>query len=111
MSATLIYTVDGNLGRRLEVYDDRCVILRDGGRAEFLFEEISVIKFRNLSFFMSGYIKLESRAAGNAGLRSGENCFVFSAPPGPLQDTLIAQMPAVFDFIAARAVNARAVEY
>lgn len=121
MSATLIYTVDGNLGRILEVYDDRCVILSDHGRAEFLFDEISAVKFRNLSFFMSGYIKLEGRSldgarhehepAGGGRLLSGENCFVFGAPPGPMFDQLTALMPTVYEYISERAKNAGKEEY
>lgn len=107
--STLIYTIDGNQGRILEVYSDRCVIIPSGGgrnSAEFLFSEISAIKFRNLSFFMSGYIKFERRETRRGKLCSGENCFVFNAPNGVIHDKLVAQMPAVYDYIVRMASEA-----
>lgn len=105
--STLIYTIDGNQGRILEVYSDRCVIIpadsKSHGGAEFLFSEISAIKFRNLSFFMSGYIKFERRENRRGKLCSGENCFIFNAPVGSIRDQLVAQMPAVYDYIVKMA--------
>lgn len=106
MSSTLIYTIDGNQGRILEVYSDRCVIISAGaksGGAEFRFSEISAVKFRNLSFFMSGYIKFELRETRRGKLCSGENCFIFNAPIGSVHDKLVAQMPAVYDYIVKMA--------
>ena len=108
--STLIYTIDGNQGRILEVYSDRCVIIpanaKTGASAEFLFSEISAVKFRNLSFFMSGYIKFERRENSREKLYSGENCFIFNAPAGNIRDKLIAQMPAVYDYIVKMATEA-----
>lgn len=107
--STLIYTIDGNQGRILEVYTDRCVITRSGkktGGAEFLFSEISEVKFRNLSFFMSGYIKFERREKSSEKLYSGENCFIFNASVDSVRDRLVAQMPAVYDYIVRAATEA-----
>ena len=108
--STLIYTIDGNQGRILEVYSDRCVIThsdkRSGCCAEFLFSEISAVKFRNLSFFMSGYIKFERRENRSDKLYSGENCFIFNAPVGSIYDRLVAQMPAVYDYIVKMVTEA-----
>lgn len=78
----LIYRIDGNQGKVLKVYKDGCVIepspffegkAKDcgGGASEFAFSEIAGLRFRNLSFFLSGYIKFE--------LKSDDNWFFFAA--------------------------------
>lgn len=99
-----VYRIDGNQGRVLKVYEDRCVIepspvyegkIKEcGGFSELFYSEISAMRFRNVTFFMSGFLRFESR---------GEvDWFFFTGFSKTVRDRLFVQMPEVYDYISGR---------
>lgn len=99
-----IYRVDGNQGRVLKVYEDCCVIepspvyegkIKDcGGVSELLYSEIGAMRFRNVTFFMSGFLRFESGGC--------VDWFFFTGFSKTARDGLFALMPEVYEYISKK---------
>lgn len=99
-----IYRIDGNQGRVLKVYEDCCVIepspvyegkIKDcGGKSVLFYKDISAMHFRNVTFFMSGFIRFECC--------DKVDWFFFMGFSKTARDRLFLQMPEVYDYISAK---------
>lgn len=89
----LIYEVDGNMGKTLKVYDDKCVISTKAGvkaalfgsllngDKEFYYTDITSLQFKNLGI-TTGYIQFEYAGSHSGNNFVSENSFTFSATLG-----------------------------
>lgn len=104
ISDNWVYRIDGNQGRVLKIFDDRAVIepspvyegkIKDiGGKSVLFYKDISAMRFRNVTFFMSGFLRFESR---------GEvDWFFFTGFSKTARDRLFLQMPEVYEYISGK---------
>ena len=89
----MIYEYDGNMGKILKVYPDRCVISSIGGvkgamfgslltgDKEFYFKDITSVQFKNLGM-TTGYLQFEYPGSHSGNNFVSENSFIFSATVG-----------------------------
>ena len=111
MEEKLMYSIDGNIGRILNVYEDRCVIAVGGrkkllggllGDKQIYYSDVTSVQFKNLGF-TSGYLQFEFPGAQNANNYSSENSFVFGATVGTqCYNELKKRMPVVYQYIMQR---------
>ena len=85
----MIYEYDGNMGKILKVYPDRCVISSKGGvkgamfgslltgDKEFYFKDITSVQFKNLGM-TTGYLQFEYPGSHSGNNFVSENSFIFS---------------------------------
>lgn len=119
MSNEMIYEVDGNMGKILKVYKDRCVIsVRAGvksfvfgsalnGDKEFYYKDITSVQFKNLGM-TTGYIQFEYAGSHSVNNYVNENSFTFSASIGTSKyNQLKNDMPGIYDDIKKRVHEAK----
>lgn len=115
----LLYVVDGNAGKKLMVYEDRCVISAGkgfksvmlgfslNGDKEFYYSDITSVQFKNLSM-TSGYLEFEFPGSHSVNSYASENSFVFAASIGtPRYYKLKEEMPKVYADIQKRVKEAK----
>lgn len=87
----MLYEIDGNMGKTLQVYEDRCVISSKAslksvffghaldGNKEFYYKDLTSVQFKNLGM-TTGFLQFEFAGAqgGNSNFVN-ENSFTFSA--------------------------------
>lgn len=119
MNNEIIYEVDGNLGKILKVYDDRCVIsARSGikslffgnalnGDKEFYYKDITSVQFKNVGV-TTGYLQFEYAGSHSGNNFSSENSFTFSATIGTSKHKqLQTDMPGIYEDIRNRINQAK----
>lgn len=120
MNNELIYEIDGNMGKTLLVYADRCIISAKGGvkgalfgslldgDKEFYYRDITSVQFKNLSM-SSGFLQFEYPGSRSVNNFVSENSFVFSATIGTAKyKALKAKMPDIYEDIRKRVNDAKA---
>ena len=112
----LIYRIDGYQGKELLVYGDRCEILpspilgkEQGRKVVFSYSGLERVEFRNLSFFLCGYIRFISRGEARFGSQPTDDWFFFTSFSKPVNERLAAQMPEVFRYISDKVYEANQV--
>lgn len=119
MDNKMIYEVDGNMGKILKVYDDRCVIsVRVGvkslmfgsalnGDKEFYYKDLTSVQFKNLGV-TTGYIQFEYAGSHSGNNFTSENSFAFSATLGTSKyKQLQRDMPGIYEDIRERVNKAK----
>lgn len=119
MSNQMIYEVDGNMGKILKVYEDRCVIsVRGGikslmfgsalnGDKEFYYKDLTSVQFKNLGV-TTGYIQFEYAGSHSGNNFVSENSFIFSATFGTAKyKQLQKDMPGIYEDIRNRVNEAK----
>lgn len=115
----IIYEYDGNVGKILKVYPDRCVISSKGGLKgamsgsllasdkEFYFKDITSVQFKNLGM-TSGYLQFEYPGSHSGNNFVSENSFTFSATLGTAKyKKLKEEMPGIYEDIRKRVNEAK----
>lgn len=118
----LIYEVDGNMGKTLKVYDDKCVISTKAGvkaalfgslfngDKEFYYTDITSLQFKNLGI-TTGYMQFEYAGSHSGNNFVSENSFTFSATLGTSKySKLKEEMPGIYEDVQNRIQKARAVK-
>lgn len=120
MKNELIYEIDGNMGKTLKVYHDRCIIsITSGlkaafwgagalnGDKEFYYSDITSVQFKNLGH-TTGYLQFEYPGAHSGNNFNSENSFIFSATIGTAKyRKLKEEMPRICDDIRKRVNEAK----
>lgn len=119
MSNQMLYEVDGNMGKVLKVYEDRCVIsVRTGmkslmfgsmlnGDKEFYYKDLTSVQFKNLAV-TTGYIQFEYAGSHSGNNFVSENSFTFSATLGTAKyKQLQRDMPGIYEDIRKRVNEAK----
>ena len=119
MSNQMIYEVDGNMGKILKVYEDRCVISVRGGMKslmfgsalngdkEFYYKDLTSVQFKNLGV-TTGYIQFEYAGSHSGNNFVSENSFIFSATLGTAKyKQLQKDMPGIYEDIRNRVNEAK----
>lgn len=115
----LIYEIDGNMGKVLYVYEDRCVIstkagikatlfgnILDGDK-EFYYSDITSVQFKNLGM-TTGYLQFEYPGSHSGNNFVSENSFTFSASIGSSKyRELKEEMPKIYEDIRKRVKDAK----
>lgn len=116
----MLYEIDGNLGKTLQVYEDRCVISSKAslksaffghaldGNKEFYYKDLTSVQFKNLGM-TTGFLQFEFAGAqgGNSNFVN-ENSFTFSATFGSdKHKQLKEKMPEVYEDIRKRIHDAK----
>lgn len=117
----LIREIDGNMGKILKVYDDKCVISSSqsaksllfgsfmSGDKEFYYKDVTSIQFSNVGI-TTGYLQFEFPGARNINNISSENSFIFSATYGTAKHQELQRlMPGVADEIRGYIKKAKEV--
>lgn len=115
----LIYEVDGNMGKILKVYEDRCVISTQAGLKaalfgsllngdkEFYYADITSVQFKNLGI-ASGYLQFEYPGSHSGNNFVSENSFLFSATMGTSKYyALQEKMPEIYEDVQKRVRDAK----
>lgn len=115
----MIYEYDGNMGKILKVYPDRCVISSKGGAKgamfgslltgdkEFYFKDITSVQFKNLGM-TTGYLQFEYPGSHSGNNFVSENSFIFSATVGTAKyKKLKEEMPGIYEDIRKRVNEAK----
>ena len=113
----LIYEINGNMGRILKVYEDRCVLSTVAGiksfalggltgatrgDKEFYYSDLTSVQFKNLGI-SSGYIQFEYAGSRSGNNFTSENSFLFSASIGTKKYGYLKEvMPTIYDYIHER---------
>lgn len=110
----LIYEIDGNMGKFLKVYSDRCIISTKtniksalygsllNGDKEFYYKDITSVQFKNLGI-TSGYLQFEYPGSHSGNNFVSENSFTFSATIGTEKHKrLKEEMPKIYEDIRHR---------
>lgn len=109
----LIYEIDGNMGKILEVYEDRCVISIkprvDGaliGRLitedkEYYYSDITSVQF-NILGDDKGILQFEYTGPHSANKTNYEKGFIFAATGTDQNKQLKEQMPLIQEYILDR---------
>ena len=118
----LIDEVDGNMGKTLKVYDDKCVISTKAGvkaalfgsllngDKEFYYTDITSLQFKNLGI-TTGYIQFEYAGSHSGNNFVSENSFTFSATLGTSKySKLKDEMPGIYEDVQNRIQKARAAK-
>jgi len=113
----LIYEVDGNMGKTLKVFDDKCVISTKAGLKsaifgnllsgdkEFYYTDITSVQFKNLGM-TTGYLQFEYPGSHSGNNFVSENSFTFSATFGNSKyKKLKEEMPGIYEDVQKR-INA-----
>lgn len=116
----LIYEVDGNMGKTLKVYADRCVISTKAGLKsamfgsllngdkEFYYTDITSVQFKNLGM-TTGYMQFEYAGSHSGSNFVSENSFTFSASIGTAKyKKLKEDMPGIYEDVQKRVQEAKA---
>ena len=119
MSNELIYEIDGNMGKTLKVYEDKCVISTKAGlksimfgsvlngEKEFYYSDITSVQFKNLGI-TTGYLQFEYAGSHSGNNYVSENSFTFSASIGTVKyNKLKDEMPGICDDIRKRVDDAK----
>ena len=116
MEEKAIYEIDGNVGKILRVYENRCVIAANAkksfmfggintataGEKEFYYSDITSLQFKNLGM-TSGYLQFEYPGSHSGNNFTSENSFAFSATFGTEQHKKIKElMQGVYEYIQSR---------
>lgn len=117
MSDNEVYKIDGNMGKTLIVYENRCVIsvtstgksfLFGGltnatrGDKEIYFTDITSVQFKNLGM-TTGYLQFEYPGSHSFNNFTSENSFTFSATIGTAKYSKLKEiMPQVYEYIQAK---------
>lgn len=115
-----IREVDGNMGKTLIIYDDKCVISTKAGLKsamfgsllngdkEFYYTDITSVQFKNLDL-TTGFIQFEYAGSHSGNNFVSENSFTFSATIGTGKYKELKQMmPGVYEDIQKRVQEAKA---
>lgn len=118
----MVYEYDGNMGKVLKVYPDRCIISSKGGikgamfgsllagDKEFYFKDITSVQFKNLGM-TSGYLQFEYPGSRSGNNFASENSFTFSATIGTEKyKKLKEEMPGIYEDIRKRVNEAKTVK-
>ena len=121
MNDNMVYEVDGNMGKVLRVYEDRCVISVKGGvkalmfgsalngDKEFYYKDLTSVQFKNLGV-TTGYIQFEYAGSHSGNNFASENSFTFSATLGTAKyNKLKDEMPGIYEDIRKRVNEAKNV--
>lgn len=114
----LLYEIDGNMGKTLKVYEDKCVISTKAGLKSFMFgswtngdkefyyKNITSLQFKNLGI-TTGYLQFEYAGSHSGNNFVSENSFTFSATAGTSKyNELKEKMPGIYEDIQKRISNA-----
>lgn len=112
-----IYEIDGNMGKILKVYEDRCVISTKAGiksfafgglmgatrgDKEFYYSDITSVQFKNLKT-TTGYLQFEYAGSHSGNNFTSENSFTFSATIGTKKyNDLKEAMPPIYEYILGK---------
>lgn len=112
-----IYEIDGNMGKILKVYEDRCVISTKAGiksfalgglmgatrgDKEFYYSDITSVQFKNLKV-TTGYLQFEYAGSHSGNNFTSENSFTFSATIGTTKyNNLKETMPPIYEYILGK---------
>lgn len=115
----LIYEVDGNMGKILKVYEDKCVISTKAGLKaamfgsllngdkEFYYTDITSVQFKNLGM-TTGYLQFEYAGSHSGNNFVSENSFTFSASIGTSKyNKLKEEMPGIYEDVQKRVQAAK----
>lgn len=109
----LVYKIDGNMGKTLEVYENRCVISITSpkailfgaglnGEKEFYYSDVTSIQFKNLGM-TTGFLQFEYAGSHSVNNFVNENSFTFSATIGTAKyKRLKEEMPPVYEYVQKR---------
>lgn len=122
MSTQMIYEIDGNVGKILKVYEDRCVISSQGGLKslmfgsalsgdkEFYYKDLTSVQFKNLGM-TTGYLQFEYGGSHSGNNFTSENSFIFSATIGTSKyRQLQKDMPGIYEDIQNRVREAKSAK-
>ena len=117
-----IYRIDGNMGKSLIVYENRCVIsVTSAGKSflfggltnatrgdkEIYFTDITSVQFKNLGM-TTGYLQFEYPGSHSFNNFSSENSFTFSATLGTEKHSKLKKiMPEVYEYIQTQIRKAK----
>lgn len=110
----LIYDIDGNMGKILKVYENRCLISAKpgvkgalfgsllNGDKEYYYSDITSVQFKNLGA-TTGFLQFEYAGSHSKNNFINENSFTFAATVGTSKNKqLKEQMPVVYEYIQDR---------
>lgn len=114
----IIYEIDGNMGKILKVYEDRCVISTKAGiksfvffgglmgatlgDKEFYYSDVTSIQFKNIEI-TTGYLQFEYAGSHSGNNFTSENSFPFSATIGTEKyNDLKEAMPPIYEYILGK---------
>lgn len=115
---SVVYEVDGNMGKILKVYENRCVISISGKKAalygaalngdkEFYYSEITSVQFKNLGM-TTGFLQFEYAGSHSTNNFVNENSFTFSATIGTAKHKRLKEdMPPIYEYIQGRVREAK----
>lgn len=119
MNNEMIYEVDGNMGKTLKVYEDRCIISTKAGvkaalfgnplsgDKEFYFKDLTSVQFKNLGM-TTGFLQFEYAGSHSGSNFLSENSFTFSASIGTAKyNKLKEEMPGIYEDIRKRINDAK----
>ena len=119
MAENMYGEFDGNMGKVLKVYEDRCVISTKvglkaamfgnlvNGDKEFYYADITSVQFKNLGM-TTGYLQFEYAGSHSGNNFVSENSFTFSSSLGTKKyEELKTIMPVVYEYIQERIKEAK----
>ena len=116
-----LFDIDGNMGKRLLVYQDRCTISTikglktamrgikglTAGDKEFYYQDVSSVQFKNLGA-TTGYLMFEFAGSHSDSRMTDDNSFIFSATIGTKKYKFLKEkMPMVHKFLQERIREAK----
>lgn len=119
MENQALYEVDGNMGKILKVYEDRCVISTTpgiksfafgsllNGDKEFYYKDLTSVQFKNLGL-TTGFLQFEYAGSHSGSNFVSENSFTFSATAGSKKYYKLKEdMPLIYEDIRERINQAK----
>lgn len=109
----IVFEIDGNMGKTLGVYENRCVISITGKKAllygaglngdkEFYYSDITSVQFKNLGM-TTGFLQFEYAGSHSTNNFVNENSFTFSATIGTAKHKKLKEdMPPIYEYIQDR---------
>lgn len=109
----IVFEIDGNMGKTLRVYENRCVISITGKKAflygaglngdkEFYYSDITSVQFKNLGM-TTGFLQFEYAGSHSTNNFVNENSFTFSATIGTAKHKKLKEdMPPIYEYIQDR---------
>lgn len=115
----LLYEINGNMGKILRVYDDKCSIAVEksakaflfasllDGEKEFYYKDITSVQFKNLGY-TTGYMQFEYPGSHSGNNYVSENSFTFAATAGTAKyNKLKEEMPIIYEDVRKRINEAK----